>query len=103
LDILEKCKASVDVLVVGVMGDASVHLEKGGLFPIWALHERVIALAACKYVDRIDIAPTETDMIARLSGWDVVYEIGDSGDYAKEFYEVYIEIQFSRKQRMKGN
>jgi ethanolamine-phosphate cytidylyltransferase len=44
-----------DFLYVGVWGDDIVNFFKGSQYPILSLHERVLMVLACKYVDDVVI------------------------------------------------
>jgi len=58
--ILEKAKQLGDYLVVGVYNDQVVNSLKGGNYPIMNLHERVLSVLSCRYVDEVIIgAPLE--------------------------------------------
>ncbi len=49
---LRQAKAAGDILVVGLVGDAEVLLNKGTA-PIMPFEERYEALKACKWVDEV--------------------------------------------------
>lgn len=70
VNLLARAKAEGDFLIVGVHADRDVNLRKGANYPIMNLHERVLTVLACKYVDEVIIgAPyhiTE-DMIDSLN------------------------------------
>lgn len=55
LDFLEKVKTYGDYLIVGLHTDPVVNLYKGGNYPIMNLHERVLSVLACKYVNEVVI------------------------------------------------
>jgi ethanolamine-phosphate cytidylyltransferase len=56
IDFLEKAKQLGNFLIVGVNTDQVVNYYKGGgNFPIMTLHERVLSVLACKYVDEVVI------------------------------------------------
>lgn len=60
LDFLEKAKEEGDFLIVGLHTDHVVNQYKGGNYPIMNLHERVLSVLACKYVNEVVIgAPYE--------------------------------------------
>jgi len=60
LDFLEKAKTLGDFLIVGLHTDPAVNKYKGGNYPIMNLHERVLSVLACKYVNEVVIgAPYE--------------------------------------------
>eukprot|EP00696_Hemimastix_kukwesjijk_P014568 gnl/Hemi2/28603_TR9482_c0_g1_i1.p1 gnl/Hemi2/28603_TR9482_c0_g1~~gnl/Hemi2/28603_TR9482_c0_g1_i1.p1 ORF type:complete len:689 (+),score=210.55 gnl/Hemi2/28603_TR9482_c0_g1_i1:133-2067(+) len=55
IETLEKAKALGTFLLVGVHDDATVNQHKGLNYPIMNLHERVLNVLACKYVDEVII------------------------------------------------
>ncbi|XP_065160917.1 ethanolamine-phosphate cytidylyltransferase [Atheta coriaria] len=60
LDFLEKAKQYGDYLIVGLHTDPVVNRYKGSNYPIMNLHERVLSVLACKYVNEVVIgAPYE--------------------------------------------
>ncbi|XP_062523256.1 ethanolamine-phosphate cytidylyltransferase-like [Corticium candelabrum] len=61
VDFLKKAKELGDFVIVGVNTDQDVNYYKGGgNFPIMTLHERVLSVLACRYVDEVVIgAPYE--------------------------------------------
>lgn len=60
LDFLEVAKSHGDYLIVGLHTDLAVNRYKGGNYPIMNLHERVLSVLACKYVNEVVIgAPYE--------------------------------------------
>jgi ethanolamine-phosphate cytidylyltransferase len=75
IETLKQAKAKGDFLYVGVWGDDIVNYLKGSNYPILSLHERVLMVLACKYVDDVVIeAPfiiTE-DLIKSLNINEVV-------------------------------
>ena len=65
-----------DVLIVGVHSDSVVNDKKGMNLPLLSLHERVLSVSGCKYVDDVLIcAPYEIspEMIASLGIDEVVH------------------------------
>ncbi|KAG9408216.1 hypothetical protein AC1031_021460 [Aphanomyces cochlioides] len=69
VDILKVAKAQGDYLIVGVHNDAVVNKHRGLNYPIMNLHERVLSVLGCRYVDDVLIdAPWEItkEMIASL-------------------------------------
>ena len=70
ISILQKAKKMGDYLIVGVHSDSVVNDHKGSNFPIMNLHERVLSVLGCKFVDDVLIdAPYEitSTMIASLN------------------------------------
>ncbi|XP_054715915.1 ethanolamine-phosphate cytidylyltransferase-like [Uloborus diversus] len=60
VDFLEKAKAEGDYVIVGLHTDPIVNRYKGSNYPIMNLHERVLSVLACKYVNEVVIgAPYE--------------------------------------------
>ncbi|XP_011153206.1 ethanolamine-phosphate cytidylyltransferase isoform X1 [Harpegnathos saltator] len=60
LDFLEVAKKEGDYLIVGLHTDPAVNRYKCGNHPIMNLHERVLSVLACKYVNEVVIgAPYE--------------------------------------------
>uniref|UniRef100_A0A1A9W0P7 ethanolamine-phosphate cytidylyltransferase n=1 Tax=Glossina brevipalpis TaxID=37001 RepID=A0A1A9W0P7_9MUSC len=55
LDFLEKAKQLGDYLIVGLHTDPVVNSYKGSNYPIMNLHERVLSVLACKYVNEVVI------------------------------------------------
>eukprot|EP01132_Coremiostelium_polycephalum_P007831 gene7831-9645_t len=52
---LKQAKELGDFLIVGVHDDKVVHEQKGSNFPIMNLHERVLSVLSCRYVDEVVI------------------------------------------------
>ncbi|KAG8179329.1 hypothetical protein JTE90_011593 [Oedothorax gibbosus] len=55
VDFLEKAKAEGDYVIVGLHTDPIVNRYKGSNYPIMNLHERVLSVLACKYVNEVVI------------------------------------------------
>ena len=55
LDFLEKAKALGDYLIIGLHTDLVVNRYKGSNYPIMNLHERVLSVLACRYVNQVII------------------------------------------------
>jgi len=55
LDFLEQAKKLGDYLIVGLHTDMDVNKYKGSNYPIMNLHERVLSVLACKYVNQVII------------------------------------------------
>uniref|UniRef100_A0A8D8YCM6 ethanolamine-phosphate cytidylyltransferase n=1 Tax=Cacopsylla melanoneura TaxID=428564 RepID=A0A8D8YCM6_9HEMI len=69
LDFLERARQHGDFLIVGVHPDHVVSWYKGYGYPIMNLHERVLSVLACKYVDEVVIGAPYTvtgDMLSQL-------------------------------------
>ncbi|CAF4491407.1 unnamed protein product [Rotaria socialis] len=56
VDFLEKAKTFGDYLIVGIHSDRIVNQYKGSNHPIMNIHERVLSLLACRYVDEVVIS-----------------------------------------------
>lgn len=85
----EACKRG-DYLIVGIHGDAVVNKRRGGNLPLMNLHERVLSVLGCKYMDDVLIdAPLEItpDMIASLRITEVVH--GTESDGYSDFDDRY--------------
>jgi len=62
LDFLEEAKKLGDYLIVGLHTDLDVNKYKGSNYPIMNLHERVLSVLACRYVNQVIIgAPYNVD------------------------------------------
>ena len=55
LDFLEEAKKHGDYLIVGLHTDLEVNRYKGSNYPIMNLHERVLSVLACKFVNQVII------------------------------------------------
>jgi len=55
LDFLEMAKKEGDFLIVGLHTDPTVNRYKGANYPIMNLHERVLSVLACKFVNEVVI------------------------------------------------
>lgn len=73
---LRKARALGDFLIVGIHDDETVNTHKGANYPIMNLHERVLNVLACKYVDEVVIgAPwTVTDDLIKSMNVSVVVQ-----------------------------
>jgi ethanolamine-phosphate cytidylyltransferase len=94
---LEEAKSRGDYLIVGIHGDAAVNRERGCNLPLMNLHERVLSVLGCRFVDDVLIdAPLQISpqMIQSLGIHEVLYgrrgddfEVADKEDrygYAKK-------------------
>lgn len=69
VEVLKRAKALGSYLIVGVHNDAVVNAHRGLNYPIMNLHERVLSVLGCRFVDDVLIdAPWEVtpEMIASL-------------------------------------
>lgn len=55
LDFLEQAKKLGEYLIVGLHTDTDVNKYKGSNYPIMNLHERVLSVLACRYVNQVII------------------------------------------------
>lgn len=55
LDFLEQARKHGDYLIVGLHTDPVVNKYKGSNYPIMNIHERVLSVLACKYVNEVVI------------------------------------------------
>lgn len=55
LDFLEKAKDHGEYVIVGLHTDSDVNRYKGRNYPIMNLHERVLSVLACRYVNQVII------------------------------------------------
>jgi len=55
VDFLEKVKQHADYVIVGLHTDIVVNKYRGSNYPIMNLHERVLSVLACKFVDEVVI------------------------------------------------
>ena len=92
-----------DYLIVGIHGDSVVNKRRGGNLPLMNLHERVLSVLGCKYVNDVLIdAPSEVtpDMIASLRIKEVVHgtESDDGimdisfGTYIHSFFDLITNV-----------
>jgi len=73
--ILKAAKSRGDYLIVGIHGDGVVNRQMGANFPLLNLHERVLGVLGCRFVDDVLIdAPynVSQEMIASLNISEVV-------------------------------
>ena len=76
VEFLKACKARGDYVIVGIHGDTVVNKRRGGNLPLMNLHERLLSVLGCKFMDDVLIdAPLEItpDMIASLHITEVVH------------------------------
>ncbi|KAI9164254.1 choline phosphate cytidylyltransferase [Blastocladiella emersonii ATCC 22665] len=55
IELLRRAKQRGDYVLVGVHEDQTVNAVKGSNFPLMNLHERVLSVLACRYVDEVVI------------------------------------------------
>ncbi|TMW60078.1 hypothetical protein Poli38472_000120 [Pythium oligandrum] len=88
VEFLKLAKAQGTYLVVGVHNDSIVNAHRGLNYPIMNLHERVLSVLGCKYVDDVLIdAPWHItkEMIASLNVSVVVHGTHRDRDHLKDF------------------
>jgi ethanolamine-phosphate cytidylyltransferase len=74
--VLKAAKERGDYLIVGIHGDALVNKMRGHNLPLMNLHERVLSVLGCRFVDDVLIdAPYEVsaEMVASLKITEVVH------------------------------
>jgi len=85
IETLRQAKKMGDYLIVGVHDDHVVNLIKGGNMPIMNLHERVLSVLACRYVNEVVIgAPWQITKELLLNMGIHVVAHGTCVDYPKE-------------------
>mmetsp|Transcript_1996 Transcript_1996/g.3032 ORF Transcript_1996/g.3032 Transcript_1996/m.3032 type:complete len:294 (+) Transcript_1996:2-883(+) len=80
--ILKEAKQRGDYLIVGIHSDATVNRQRGYNMPVMNLHERVLSVLGCRFVDDVLIDAPFTitrDMIASLGISEVVH--GSKSDF----------------------
>lgn len=91
IETLKKAKALGDFLYVGVWSDDTVSYYRGSNYPILSLHERVLMVLACKYVDDVVIgAPYEisVDLIKSLNIQKIVQAKSSEDEVLEEYSAV---------------
>ncbi|KAL1915836.1 uncharacterized protein VTP21DRAFT_6224 [Calcarisporiella thermophila] len=75
IEFLKRAKALGDYLLVGVHDDMTVNKIKGSNYPVMNLHERVLSVLQCRYVDEVIIgAPfsVTSDVLEKVCRVDIV-------------------------------
>lgn len=88
VEILKLAKAEGSYLIVGVHNDAVVNRHRGMNFPIMNLHERVLSVLGCKFVDDVLIdAPWQVtkEMVASLNISVVVHGTHRDPNHMEDF------------------
>ncbi|DAZ94566.1 TPA: hypothetical protein N0F65_004182 [Lagenidium giganteum] len=88
VEILKLAKQEGDYLIVGVHNDDVVNAHRGMNYPIMNLHERVLSVLGCKYVDDVLIdAPWQVtkEMVASLNISVVVHGTHRDSDEKEGF------------------
>jgi len=78
--ILKKAKEMGDYLLVGVHEDRVINRIKGENYPIMNLHERVLSVLSCKYVDEVIIGAPYSMSKDALGGLHVAVVVHGSTD-----------------------
>jgi len=94
--VLKKAKAQGHYLIVGIHGDAIVNAKRGYNLPIMNLHERVLSVLGCRYVDDVLIdAPyvITRDMINSLAISTVIH--GTKGDHTNQHHTGQFSVSIS--------
>lgn len=76
LDFLDAAKKEGDYLIVGLHTDPVVNRYKGSNFPIMSLHQRVLSVLACRYVDQVIIgAPYKVtnELLEQFKVWQFAF------------------------------
>ena len=73
VEFLEECKKKGDYVIVGLHTDVEVNRYKGANFPVMNLHERVLSVLACRYVDQVIIGAPYTVTAELLDQFKVDY------------------------------
>ncbi|CAH0515221.1 unnamed protein product [Peronospora belbahrii] len=87
VEVLRLAKREGSYLIVGVHNDSVVNVHRGLNYPIMNLHERVLSVLGCKYVDDVLIdAPLHItpEMVASLNISVVVHGTHRDQDYLPE-------------------
>ncbi|CAG8545073.1 920_t:CDS:2 [Paraglomus occultum] len=105
IEFLKRARALGDYLLVGVHDDQVVNAIKGVNYPLMNLHERVLSVLACRYVDEVIIgAPYSVteDVLSKVYKVDIVAH-GNTSTFpdldGKDPYELpkkkglYIELE----------
>lgn len=91
IDTLRKAKEMGDFLYVGVWSDDIVNYFKGSNYPILSLHERVLMVLACKYVDDVIIGSNyqvTKDLIKSLNISKVVHPRTSEDQVLEEYRHI---------------
>ncbi|VEU34875.1 unnamed protein product [Pseudo-nitzschia multistriata] len=92
--LLKAAKERGDYLIVGIHGDVCVNKIRGMNLPLLNLHERVLSVLGCRYVDDVLIdAPYEisAEMIASLRIAEVIHGACDvDGEYCSDEDDRYM-------------
>ena len=76
LDFLEAADKEGDYLIIGLHTDPVVNRYKGSNFPIMSLHQRVLSVLACRYVDQVIIgAPYKVtnELLEQFKVWQCAF------------------------------
>jgi ethanolamine-phosphate cytidylyltransferase len=106
IELLRKAKELGDFVIVGVHDDATVNGYQGSNHPVMNLHERVLSVLACRYVDEVIIgAPyvVTKDVLEKVYDIDVVVGYKETSLTKIDPYTlpkergIYKEVELERK------
>lgn len=101
VEILKLAKKQGSYLIVGVHNDSVVNSHRGLNYPIMNLHERVLSVLGCKFVDDVLIdAPWQVtkEMVASLNIAVVVHGSHRDEDHARGGVPLDQHYQYAREQ-----
>eukprot|EP00658_Telonema_sp_P-2_P032409 TRINITY_DN24009_c0_g1_i2.p1 TRINITY_DN24009_c0_g1~~TRINITY_DN24009_c0_g1_i2.p1 ORF type:complete len:166 (-),score=47.96 TRINITY_DN24009_c0_g1_i2:116-613(-) len=107
-----KRQALGDFLLVGVLPDDVVHSQKGLNWPIMALHERVLNVSACKYVDDVLIGASNSVSQDMINTFNICKVAGGSPSEIQGEHDpflvpkqlgIYVQLQKSENQLQTGD
>jgi ethanolamine-phosphate cytidylyltransferase len=103
VEFLKACKARGDYVIVGIHGDTVVNKRRGGNLPLMNLHERLLSVLGCKFMDDVLIdAPLEVtpDMIASLHITEVVHGTESDHNHAASSDNNYFDDRYRYPKEM---
>lgn len=97
VELLQKAKSLGNYLIVGIYNDAIVNQHEGSYYPIMNLHERVLSVLGCRFVDDVLIdAPwiITREVVASLHIKKVVYDANMKfkDDFINQHYKAPLEL-----------
>jgi ethanolamine-phosphate cytidylyltransferase len=87
LQVLEEAKKFGDFLLVGIHDDQVVNKLRGKNYPIMNLHERVLNVLSCKWVDEVVLAAPLEVTKEMITTMNIKVVVGASVDYGSELNE----------------
>ncbi|KAJ3009111.1 Ethanolamine-phosphate cytidylyltransferase [Thoreauomyces humboldtii] len=93
IEFLKKAREQGDYLLVGVHDDQTVNSIKGSNYPLLNLHERVLSVLSCRYVDEVIIgAPYSVtkDVLEKVYNVSVVIHGSTTVDQDIDGHEPYV-------------